>query len=137
MDNEAAEEDILEEDFALGQIVEQDNADRMQPEAENPALPILVSHFVSTIATTSRNIKSSPIDPNCVDNVQAVLDSLQEKTRIRIHSTEALTMNNSLLTLAQRCARADQISQAADLIYMLSCIELRAKVIRYVFYLFY
>lgn len=134
MDNEAAEEDVLEEDFTLGQIIEQGHH-RMQPEPENPALPILASHFISTIATTSRNINASPIDPNHVDNVRAILDSIQEKTRL--HSTEALMANNSLSSLAQRCARADQMSQAADLVYMLSCIELRAKVIRYVLFLFY
>ena len=104
----------------------------MQPEPENPALPILGSHFISTIATTARNINASPIDSNYIDNVQGVLDSLQEKTHL--HSTESLMASDSLYSLAQRCAHADQISQAADLVYMLSCIELRAKVIRYVLF---
>ena len=134
MDNEAVEEDVLEEDFTLGQFVEQD-IDRMQPEPENLALPILGSHFISTIAIIAQNINASPIDSNCVDSVQAVLDSLQEKTQL--NSVEVLMTNNTLYSLAQRCARADQMSQAADLVYMLSCIELRAKVIWYVLFLFY
>lgn len=134
MDNEAAEEDVLEEDFALGQFVGQD-IDRMQPEPENPALPVLGSHFISTIAITARNISASPLDSNHVDNVQAVLDSLEEKTQI--NSTKALMVDNSLSSLAKKCADADQMSQAADLVYMLSCIELRAKVIWYVLFLFF
>jgi len=44
--------------------------------------------------------------------------------------------NDSLASLAGRCALADQAAQAADLVYMLSCIALRAKVIRYAFVLF-
>jgi hypothetical protein len=134
MDNEVAENDVREENFSLGQYAEQ-VVDRMQPEPENPALPIFGSHFISTIATTARNINDSPIDSSGVDNVQAILDSLQEKTQL--YSTEELMANNSLSALAQRCARADQMSQAADLVYMLSCVELRAKVIRYVLFLFY
>jgi len=131
MDNEVAENDVREENFSLGQYAEQ-AVDRMQPEPENPALPIFGSHFISTIATTARNINDSPIDSSGVDNVQAILDSLQEKTQL--YSMEELMANNSLSALAQRCARADQMSQAADLVYMLSCVELRAKVIRYVLF---
>ena len=133
MDNEAAEDDLGEENFSLGQYAEQD-IDRTRPEPENPALPILGSHFISTIATTARNITDSSIDSNGVDNVQAILDSLR---KTQLHSAEELMANNSLSSLAQRCARADQMSQAADLVYMLSCMELRAKVIKYVLFLFY
>jgi hypothetical protein len=45
-------------------------------------------------------------------------------------------VKDSLASLAGRCTLADQAAQATDLVYMLSCIVLRAKVIRYVFVLF-
>ena len=123
MDNEAAEDDLQEEDFFPGHYDEQ--LERMQPEPENPALPLLGSHLISTIATTARDINVSS-----ANNVQAVLDALQGKTHLL--STEELMSKDSLASLAARCERADQTAQAADVVYMLSCMELRAKVIRYV-----
>ena len=133
MDNEAAEADLQEENFSPGNYSEQ--LDQMQPEPENPALPILGSQFISTIATTAQDIHASPIGSTCSNNVQAVLDALQGKTQLL--STEELMSEDSLASLATRCERADQTAQAADLVYMLSCMELRAKVIRYVYLLFY
>ena len=134
MDNEPEEEDLQEENFHPGHYAAQD-VDQMQPEPENPALPVLASHFISSITTTSRDFVAAPIDSTCGNNIQVVLDALQGKTQLL--STQDLMANNSLVSLAGRCARADQITQAADLVYMLSCMELRAKVIRYVLLLFY
>ncbi|KIM44289.1 hypothetical protein M413DRAFT_25716 [Hebeloma cylindrosporum] len=125
MDNEAGEEDLQEENFFPGNYALQPPQDVnvTQPEPENPALPPLASHFISTISTTSRDIVAAPTS----STVQAVLDSLQRNTLL--HSPETAMDKDSLATLAGRCALADQATQAADLVYMLSCIALRAKVI--------
>jgi hypothetical protein len=133
MDNQAAESDLQEENFTPGNYSEQ--LDRMQPEPENPALPILGSHFISTISTTARDIHSPPIGSAYGSNLQSVLDGLQGK--MPLLSTEDLMSEDSLAFLAARCKQADQTAQTADLVYMLSCMELRAKVIRYVYLSFY
>jgi len=132
MDNEAEEADLQEEDFSPRNYAPQptQDIDRMQPEPENPALPTLASHFISTICTTSRDITATPT----ASTVQELLDMLQGKTLLL--SGEKVMANDSLASLAGRCALADQAAQAADLVYMLSCIALRAKVIRCVFVLF-
>ena len=135
MDNEAAEADLEEENFSPGNYSEAEQLDRTQPEPENPALPTLGSHFISTIATTARNIHASPVGSNGGNIIQAILDALQGKTQLL--SAEDLMSGDSLASLATRCERADQTAQAADLIYMLSCMELRAKVIRYISFIYY
>ena len=78
MDNEAEEADLQEEDFSPRNYVPQptQDVDRMQPELENPALPTLASHFISTIYTTSRDIIAMPT----ASTVQELLDVLQGKT---------------------------------------------------------
>ena len=133
MDNEAEEADLQEEDFSPRNYAPQptQDVDRMQPEPENPALPTLASHFISTICTTSRDIIATPT----ASTVQELLDVLQGKTLLL--SGEKVMANDSLASLAGRCALADQAAQAADLVYMLPCIALRAKVIRCVFVLFH
>lgn len=129
MDNEAEEVDLQEEDFFPGNYVPQptQDVDRMEPEPENPALPTLASHFISSISTTSRNVIATPT----ASTIQGVLDALQGKTLLL--PGEKVMAKDSLECLAGRCALADQAAQAADLVYMLSCIALRAKVIRYIF----
>jgi hypothetical protein len=107
----------------------------MQPEPENPALPILRSHFISTISTTACDIHSPPIGLAYGSNLQSILDGLQGK--MPLLSTEDLMSEDSLAFLAARCKQADQTAQAANLVYMLSCMQLRAKVIRYVYLSFY
>jgi hypothetical protein len=133
MDNQTAEGNLQEENFTPGNYSEQ--LDRMQPKPENPALPILGYHFISNISTTAHNIHSPPIGLAYGSNFQSVLDGLQGKTPLL--STEDLMSEDSLAFLATRCEWADQTAQAADLVYMLSCMELRAKVIRYVYVRFW
>jgi hypothetical protein len=124
-----------EENFFPGHYAEQ-LVDRMQPEPENPALPIFGSHFISTIATTARDINAFTYRFNLrCNNVQAVLDALQGKTQL-LSTEELMSERFPCMPWQQRCERADQTAQAADLVYMLSCMELRAKVIRYVYFYF-
>jgi hypothetical protein len=131
MDNEADEQDLQEEEFFPGNYTPQptQNVDQMQPEPENPALPTLASHFISTVSTTSRDIIAAPT----ASIVQGVLDALQGNAGLL--SAQKAMATDSLASLAGRCILADQAAQAADLVYMLSCMALRAKVIRYVFIL--
>ncbi|KIM35959.1 hypothetical protein M413DRAFT_32093 [Hebeloma cylindrosporum] len=125
MDNEGDEQDLQEEEFFPGNYAPQParNVERMQPEPENPALPTLASHFISTVSTTSRDIIAAPT----ASIVQGVLDALQGNTGLL--SAQKTMATDSLASLAGRCVLADQAAQAADLVYMLSCVALRAKVI--------
>jgi hypothetical protein len=96
--NEAAEANLQEENFSPGNYSDAEQLDRMLPELENPALPTLGSHFISTIATTARNIHASPVGSTGSNDIQAILDALQGKTQLL--SMEELMSGDSLASLA-------------------------------------
>ena len=146
----ALDTDLGEEDFHRAQNVQTDSETQqtddvprgsyIRPEPENQVLSSPGYHFVLDLAMACRKYHlNGPGEENPISQIFELLKtaSTVESARIKAASQiGSIIAVDSLENIAKRCAMAEQNSTVMDFVFMINAIQLRCKVIRFVFLIY-
>jgi hypothetical protein len=100
-------------------------------EPENQVLHYPGYHFVLDLVLACRCFLSNPTNAN--NSVVKIFQFLNSKDRYSAESQRAVMAFDSLENLAARCSQAEENIAVTQFVFMLNAIQLRCKVIRFVF----
>ena len=129
-DDEQDGDEALEEEFCQ-QLEDNENRspaeeDQSDPVPEKQSLPARAYHLVLSIVMVCDQIVAHSDDSSYVSEI---LDTLQGGSKFADPIPSVMAVD-SLENLATRCILSESTAACIDFVYMLSCIQLRCKVIR-------
>jgi hypothetical protein len=135
------EEDLTEEQFFPSRRIEVNEEGQHQaigcispPEPENQVLHYPGYHFVMDLVLACRRFLSNPSNEN--NAIMKLFQFLNLKNATNDYSAEyqrTLMAFDSLESLAARCGQAEENTGLTNFVFMVNAIQLRSKVIRFVF----